>query len=118
MPRPFIRLARFTGRLGLTLGAIVGLVGLFLALIVLTEGAGSGLAAWLMTFGVGAAAAIWRARAVRDRAHSCRAAVPGIPGPRKREPGMPGMVLWSADLIRPQHSLPHGVAVGVGRRGA
>ncbi|MEV0085518.1 alpha/beta fold hydrolase [Saccharopolyspora sp. NPDC050642] len=62
MPKILIRLARSTGRLVLALGAVVGLVGLFLALLVLTDGAGSGLAAWLTTLGVGAAVAIWRGR--------------------------------------------------------
>ncbi|SDX72068.1 Pimeloyl-ACP methyl ester carboxylesterase [Saccharopolyspora shandongensis] len=62
MTKLLIRLARFTGRLGLALGAVVGLVGLFLALLVLTDGAGSGLVAWLTTVGVGAAVAIWRGR--------------------------------------------------------
>ncbi|MEV0053260.1 alpha/beta hydrolase [Saccharopolyspora shandongensis] len=62
MPKLLIRLARFTGRLGLALSAVVGLVGLFLALLVLTDGAGSGLVAWLTTVGVGAAVAIWRGR--------------------------------------------------------
>lgn len=62
MAEPFIRLVRFTGRLGLALAAVVGLIGLFLALIVLTDGAGSGLAAWLTTLGVGTVAALWRGR--------------------------------------------------------
>jgi pimeloyl-ACP methyl ester carboxylesterase len=62
MPPPLIRLARFTGRFGLSLAAFVGLVGLFLALVVLTDGAGRGLAAWSATLGVGVVAALWRAR--------------------------------------------------------
>lgn len=40
----------------------MGLVGLFLVLIVVTDGAGSGLAAWLVTLGAGAVAALWRGR--------------------------------------------------------
>ncbi|GAA4621786.1 hypothetical protein GCM10023196_011500 [Actinoallomurus vinaceus] len=62
MLKTLIRLVRFTGRLGLALAAVVGMIVLFLALIVLTDGAGSGLAAWLTTLGVGAVAALWRFR--------------------------------------------------------
>lgn len=62
MAAPFIRLVRFTGRLGVALAAVVGLACLFLALIVLTDGAGSGLAAWLITLGVGTVVALWRGR--------------------------------------------------------
>jgi pimeloyl-ACP methyl ester carboxylesterase len=76
--KPFVRLARFTGRLGVALAAAAGLVGLFLALTVLTDGAGSGLAAWLTTLGLGVAAALWRGR---RRA-----------GPRKLVPFLPVVV--------------------------
>ncbi|MCP2169883.1 alpha/beta hydrolase [Goodfellowiella coeruleoviolacea] len=62
MPPPPIRLVRRVGRLVLALAAVVGLIVLFLALIVLTAGAGSGLLAWLTTLGVGIVAATWRAR--------------------------------------------------------
>ncbi|MCO6004770.1 alpha/beta fold hydrolase [Actinoallomurus purpureus] len=62
MLKPFIRLARFTGRLGLALTAVVGLVVLFLALIVLTDGAGAGIAAWLTALGLGTVAVLWRGR--------------------------------------------------------
>ncbi|GAA4605688.1 hypothetical protein GCM10023195_19940 [Actinoallomurus liliacearum] len=62
MPKPFIRPVRFAGRLGLSLVAVIALVVLFLALIVLTDGAGSGLAAWLTTLGIGAAVVLWRSR--------------------------------------------------------
>ncbi|WP_424185923.1 alpha/beta hydrolase [Actinokineospora sp. G85] len=51
------------GRLGVAMAATAGLVCLFLVMIVLTGGAGSGLAAWLTTLGVGVAAALWRGRA-------------------------------------------------------
>jgi pimeloyl-ACP methyl ester carboxylesterase len=57
-----ILLVRFTGRLVLATAAVAGLVGLFLALIVLTDGAGSGLTAWLTTLGAGTVAALWRGR--------------------------------------------------------
>ncbi|WP_328863745.1 alpha/beta hydrolase [Streptomyces virginiae] len=41
---------------------VVGLLVVFIALIALTNGAGSGLAAWLTTLGVGTVLAIWRGR--------------------------------------------------------
>ncbi|CAM3294193.1 alpha/beta hydrolase [Stackebrandtia soli] len=53
---------RSLGGLGLALAAVAGLAVLFLALIVVTNGAWSGTPAWLITAGVGAAAAIWRGR--------------------------------------------------------
>ncbi|MFS7872558.1 alpha/beta fold hydrolase [Streptomyces asiaticus] len=62
MPTSAIRLVRFTGRLLLALAAVAMLVVVFLALIALTDGAGSGLAAWLPTLGVGAVLATWRGR--------------------------------------------------------
>ncbi|MFE3991509.1 alpha/beta fold hydrolase [Streptomyces goshikiensis] len=62
MPASAIRLVRFTGRLLLLLAAVVMLGFVLLALIALTDGAGSGLAAWLTTLGVGAVLARWRGR--------------------------------------------------------
>jgi pimeloyl-ACP methyl ester carboxylesterase len=62
MSRLIHRLARAAGRAGLALAAVAGLAVLFLVLIVLTDGAVSGLAAWLATLAVGVAAATWRAR--------------------------------------------------------
>jgi pimeloyl-ACP methyl ester carboxylesterase len=53
---------RLIGRLILALLAVVGLAGLFLVLIVLTDGARFGLAAWLTTLGAGIIAALWRGR--------------------------------------------------------
>lgn len=57
-----VRLARFAGRLLLALTAVATLAVVFLALIVLTDGAGSGLAAWGATLGVACAIALWRGR--------------------------------------------------------
>ncbi|NKE63136.1 alpha/beta fold hydrolase [Lentzea sp. PSKA42] len=74
-PSAFVRLARIAGRLGLALAAVVGLAGLFFALIVLTDGAGSGLLAWLVTFGGAAATALWRSRRRAGR----RKLVPFLP---------------------------------------
>ncbi|MDX3802228.1 alpha/beta hydrolase, partial [Streptomyces sp. AK04-3B] len=62
MPTSAIRAVRFTGRLLLALAAVTMLVIVFLALIALTDGAGSGLAAWLTTLGGGAVLALWRGR--------------------------------------------------------
>jgi pimeloyl-ACP methyl ester carboxylesterase len=53
---------RLAGRLVVALAAIVGLVVLFLGLIVLTDGAGSGLPAWLTTLGIATVAALWWGR--------------------------------------------------------
>lgn len=55
-----IRLVHFTGRLLPALVAVTMLVVVFLAMTALTDGAGSGLAAWLTTLGVGAVLALWR----------------------------------------------------------
>ncbi|MPY38196.1 DUF4175 domain-containing protein, partial [Streptomyces adustus] len=62
MPTSAIRLVRFTGRLLPALAAVATLVVAFLALIALTDGAGSGLAAWLTTLGAGTVLALWRGR--------------------------------------------------------
>lgn len=62
MPPSVIRPLRLIGRLLAATAAVVGLVALFLALIVATDGTGSGSAAWLAAVGVGVAAAMWRGR--------------------------------------------------------
>ncbi|MFE9845384.1 alpha/beta fold hydrolase [Streptomyces goshikiensis] len=62
MPTSAIRPARFTKRLLLALAAVATLVVVFLALIALTDGAGSGITAWLATLGVGAGLAAWQGR--------------------------------------------------------
>ncbi|GAA4072199.1 alpha/beta hydrolase [Streptomyces shaanxiensis] len=62
MPTFAIRLACLTGRLLLTPAAVATLIVVFLAAIVLTDGAGSGLAAWLTALGIGTVAALWRGR--------------------------------------------------------
>ncbi|MEV5576054.1 alpha/beta fold hydrolase [Spirillospora sp. NPDC052269] len=56
------RLFRFTGRLLLALAAVVTAVVLFLVAIVLTDGAGSGAAAWLATLAIALVLAFWRSR--------------------------------------------------------
>ncbi|WP_222426830.1 alpha/beta hydrolase, partial [Amycolatopsis rhizosphaerae] len=75
MANPFVRSARFLGRLVLALAAVAGLAALFLVLIVLTDGAASGIAAWLVTVAAGVAVAI---RRVRGRAWP-RKLVPLLP---------------------------------------
>lgn len=62
MPTSAIRPVRFIKCLLFALAAVATLVVVFLALIALTDGAGSGLAAWLATLGVGAVLAAWRGR--------------------------------------------------------
>ncbi|MGV4983295.1 alpha/beta fold hydrolase [Streptomyces sp. NRAIS4] len=71
------RLVRFTGRLLLVLSAVAALAVVFLVLIVLTDGAGSGLAAWLTTLGVASVAGLWRSRR-RTRAGRLVPFVPGV----------------------------------------
>ncbi|MDX3312429.1 alpha/beta hydrolase [Streptomyces sp. NPDC054884] len=78
MPTSALRPVRFTGRLLLNLLAVVALVVVFLALIALTDGAGSGLAAWATTLGAGTVLALWRGR--RGRRGTWRARlVPFLP---------------------------------------
>ncbi|MEV0404559.1 alpha/beta fold hydrolase [Actinoallomurus sp. NPDC050550] len=111
MTHALIRLVRFTGRLGLALAAVVGLLGLFLALIVLTDGAGSGLAAWLTTLGVGAVAALWRGRrrtwparlipflpVVVAAALTASVCIPTVPTQRRYPPALPFVATQHWDL--------------------
>ncbi|WP_369383885.1 alpha/beta fold hydrolase [Streptomyces sp. cg36] len=60
--RFLIRSVRPVGRLLAAAAVVVGLAALFLALIVATDGAGSGFAAWSATVGAALAAAAWRGR--------------------------------------------------------
>ncbi|MBV7672776.1 alpha/beta hydrolase [Streptomyces halstedii] len=62
MPPSVIRPLRLAGRLLAATAAVVGLIAFFLALIVATDGAGSGLAAWSATVGIAVVAAMWRGR--------------------------------------------------------
>ncbi|QCD54141.1 alpha/beta hydrolase [Streptomyces hawaiiensis] len=102
MPASVIRLARFTGRLSLALAAVVALVVVFLALIALTDGTGSGLAAWSTTIGAGLALAVWRGRrrpwparlvpflpVVVAAALTAAVCVPTVPTERQRPPALP-----------------------------
>ncbi|MGP3755438.1 alpha/beta hydrolase [Streptomyces sp. IBSNAI001] len=57
-----IRPLRLVGRLLAATAAVVGPVALFLVLLVATDGAGSGFAAWSVAVGVAVAAALWRGR--------------------------------------------------------
>ncbi|MFF2124457.1 alpha/beta hydrolase [Streptomyces olivochromogenes] len=102
MPTSAIRLVRFTGRLLLALAAVAMLVVVFLALIALTDGAGSGLAAWLTTLGVGAVLATWRGRrrtwparlvpflpVVAAAALTAAVCIPTVPTARRYPPALP-----------------------------
>ncbi|MFD5433481.1 alpha/beta hydrolase [Kitasatospora sp. NPDC127067] len=62
MPAFAVRLARLGGWLLLALAAVVASAVLFLGLIALTDGAGSGLAAFVPTLAVGVAVALWRSQ--------------------------------------------------------
>ncbi|MFF8873087.1 alpha/beta fold hydrolase [Streptomyces massasporeus] len=100
---PFvIRLARVAGRLSLALAAVVTLVVAFVGLIALTDGAGSGLAAWSTTVAVGAVLALWRgwgrgwpARLVPflpvivAAALTATVCVPTVPTTRRPPPALP-----------------------------
>ncbi|MDC0770195.1 alpha/beta fold hydrolase [Streptomyces sp. HD] len=108
-----IRLARSTGRLLLALAAVAALVVVFLALIVLTDGAGSGVGAWLAALGVGVVAALWRRRRRRTRAArlvpfvpvviaaalTASVCVPTTPMARRYPPHLPFVATqhWSLD---------------------
>ncbi|MFF7791193.1 alpha/beta fold hydrolase [Streptomyces sp. NPDC007991] len=102
MRTPVLRLARFTGRLLAALAAIATLVVAFLALIALTDGAGSGLAAWSVTLGAGTVLALWRGRrrtwparlmpflpVVVAAALTATVCVPTVPTAREYPPGLP-----------------------------
>ncbi|MGX5210099.1 alpha/beta fold hydrolase [Streptomyces violaceus] len=102
MPTFAIRLARVTGRLLLALAAVATLVVVFLAAIVLTDGAGSGLAAWLTALGIGSVAALWRGRrrtraarlapflpVVLAAALTASVCVPTAPTARRYPPALP-----------------------------
>ncbi|MEU3500757.1 alpha/beta fold hydrolase [Streptomyces hundungensis] len=62
MPPSAIRPLRLVGRLLAATAAVVGLIAFFLALIVVTDGAGSGFVAWSATVGIAVVAALWRGR--------------------------------------------------------
>ncbi|WP_319697580.1 alpha/beta hydrolase [Streptomyces sp. ME19-01-6] len=90
------------GRLALALAAIAGLVVLFLALIVLTDGAASGLPAWGTTLGIATAAALWWGRrrpwparlvpflpVVVAAALTASVCIPTVPTARRSPPDLP-----------------------------
>ncbi|MCZ1006432.1 alpha/beta hydrolase [Streptomyces lydicus] len=102
MPTFAIRLVRFTGRLLPALAAVATPVVVFLALIALTDGAGSGLAAWLTTLGAGAVLAMWRGRrrtwparlvpflpVVVAAALTAAVCIPTVPQDRRYPPALP-----------------------------
>ncbi|MEU0218604.1 alpha/beta hydrolase [Streptomyces sp. NPDC006265] len=102
MPTSVIRLARVTGRLSLALAAVVALVVAFVALIALTDGAGSGLAAWSTTLAAGSVVAMRRGRrrsrparlvpflpVVVAAALTATVCVPTAPATRQHPPALP-----------------------------
>ncbi|WUW26434.1 alpha/beta hydrolase [Streptomyces sp. NBC_01463] len=62
MPSSAIRPLRLAGRLLAAAAAVVGLAALFLALLIATDGAGSGFAAWSVAVGIAVVAAMWLTR--------------------------------------------------------
>lgn len=102
MPTFAIRLVRFTGRLLQALAAVATPVVVFLALTALTDGAGSGLAAWLTALGAGAVLAMWRGRrrtwparlvpflpVVVAAALTAAVCIPTVPKDRRYPPALP-----------------------------
>lgn len=96
------RLVRFTGRLLQALAAVTLLVVVFLALIALTDGAGSGLAAWFSALGAGAVLALWRGRGRTGPARlapflpvavaaalTASVCIPTVPTARRYPPALP-----------------------------
>ncbi|MGW5125318.1 alpha/beta hydrolase family protein [Streptomyces sp. NPDC004069] len=112
MPSFAVRLARFAARLLLALTAVVATAVVFLALIVVTDGVGSGLAAWSTTLGVACAAALWWGRGrtgaarlvpflpvVVAAALTASVCVPTVPTARRYPPALPFVATqhWSLD---------------------
>ncbi|MFF9315742.1 alpha/beta hydrolase [Streptomyces sp. NPDC014748] len=110
MPLSVIRPLRLVGRLLASAAAVVGLVALFLALIVATDGAGSGFLAWSVTLGAGLAAALWRGRrrpwrgrlvpflpVLAAAALTLSVCVPTVPTTRRYPPGLASVATehWS-----------------------
>lgn len=105
-----IRFVRFTGRLLSALAAVATLVVVFLALTALTDGTGSGLAAWSTTLAAGSALALWQGRrragptrlmpflpVVAAAALTATVCIPTVPTARRYPPDLPFVVTqhWS-----------------------
>ncbi|WP_331738257.1 alpha/beta hydrolase [Streptomyces sp. NBC_01276] len=105
-----IRLVRFTGRLLLAPAAVVAPAAVFLVLIALTDGAGSGLVAWLTTLGAAAVLAAWWGRrrtwparlvpflpVVVAAALTAAVCIPTVPTARRYPPAPPFVAVqhWS-----------------------
>ncbi|MEU8693504.1 alpha/beta fold hydrolase [Streptomyces sp. NPDC048665] len=102
MPSSVIRTVRLVGRLLAAAAAVLVLVAVFLALIVATDGAGSGFAAWSATLGIALVAALrrgrrrtWRGRLVPflpvlvAAALTLSVCVPTVPTTRRHPPALP-----------------------------
>ncbi|MER6737568.1 alpha/beta fold hydrolase [Streptomyces puniciscabiei] len=107
-----LRLVRAAVRLLAALMAVAALAVVFLGLIVVTDGAGSGLAAWSATAGLASAAALWRGRrhtgaarlvpfvpVVVAAALTATVCVPTVPTTRRYPPALPFIAAqhWSLD---------------------
>ncbi|MFJ2738419.1 alpha/beta hydrolase [Streptomyces sp. NPDC087440] len=102
MPPPAIRPLRRAGRLLAATAAVVGPVALFLALLVATDGAGSGFVAWSAAAGTAVVAVLWRGRRRPRRrrlvsllpvlvaaALTLSVCVPTVPTTRRHPPALP-----------------------------
>ncbi|MFJ5032912.1 alpha/beta fold hydrolase [Streptomyces sp. NPDC088560] len=102
MPSSVIHTVRLVGRLLAAAAAVLVLVAVFLALIVATDGAGSGFAAWSATLGIALVAALrrgrrrtWRGRLVPflpvlvAAALTLSVCVPTVPTTRRHPPALP-----------------------------
>ncbi|WP_018546950.1 alpha/beta hydrolase [Streptomyces sp. LaPpAH-108] len=111
MPAFALRLVRSTARLAKVVGAVLALVVAFLLLIVLTDGAGSGLAAWCVTTGLAVAVALrWGRHRTRARrlalfgpvllaaALTGSVCVPTAPTARRYPPALPSAAMRHWDL--------------------
>ncbi|MFJ6539544.1 alpha/beta hydrolase [Streptomyces sp. NPDC091385] len=106
-----LRLVRSTARVATAVGVVVALTAVFLLLIVLTDGAGSGLPAWGVTAVIGAAVAVRRGRR-RPRAArlalllpvllaaglTASVCVPTAPTARRYPPALPSVETRHWDL--------------------
>ena len=125
---------RLIGRLILAVLAVVGLAGLFLTLIVLTDGARAGLAAWLTALGAGVIAALWRGRGrtwpgrlwpfapvIVAAALTASVCIPTAPTTRQYPPDLPFVATrhWSLSTgsrVAVYHYPPAAGAPGIPRR--
>lgn len=133
---PAVRLARIAGRSLLALAAVAALAAVFLGLIALTDGAGSGLAALVPTLALGAALAAWRSRRRHGRTArllpflpvlaaallTASVCVPASPTARQYPPDLPFVTtehwnLATGSRVAVYHYPPAAAAGGAGAAG-